>query len=134
MVFIGLGVMERICWHNLISLFSVSIKYINKGGKKERKSTMDVNAAFKLISDVGFPIAAAIAGGYFIFLTMKFILAGVMSSVQGLSGIITALDNRVKTMNHDVIRIDTLVSNAMGVKPDVDRLARADGKNDARRD
>jgi hypothetical protein len=89
---------------------------------------------FKLIADVGFPIAAACAMGYFIFLTIKFILAGVMSSVQGLSGIITALDNRVKTMNHDVIRIDTLVSNAMGVKPDTDRIARADGKNDARRD
>jgi hypothetical protein len=89
---------------------------------------------FKLVAEVGFPIAAACAGGYFVFLTMKFILAGVMSSVKGLSGIITALDNRVKTMNHDVIRIDTLVSNAMGVKPDVDRIARADGKNDARRD
>jgi hypothetical protein len=45
-----------------------------------------------------------------------------------------ALDNRVKTMNHDIIRIDTLVSNALGVKPDVDRIARADGKNDARKD
>jgi hypothetical protein len=89
---------------------------------------------FKLVADVGFPIAAAIAGGYFVFLTMKFILAGVMSSVKGLSGIITALDNRVKTMNHDVIRIDTIVSNALGLKPDVDRIARADGKTDARRD
>lgn len=93
-----------------------------------------MDQAFKLIAEVGFPIAAAIGGGYFIFLTMKFILAGVMSSVQGLANIITALDNRVKTMNHDLIRIDTLVSNALGVKPDVDRLARADGKNDARRD
>ena len=89
---------------------------------------------FKLVAEVGFPIAAACAGGYFIFLTLKFILAGVMSSVQGLSGIITALDNRVKTMNHDVIRIDTVVSNALGIKPDVDRIARADGKTDARRD
>ena len=89
---------------------------------------------FKLVAEVGFPIAAACAGGYFIFLTLKFILAGVMSSVQGLSGIITALDNRVKTMNHDVIRIDTLMSSAMGVKPDVDRIARADGKTDARKD
>lgn len=95
---------------------------------------MDVNAWFKLVADVGFPIAAACAGGYFVFLTMKFILAGVLSSVKGLSGIITALDNRVKTMNHDVLRIDTLVSNALGVKPDLDRIARADGKNDARRD
>lgn len=89
---------------------------------------------FKLVAEVGFPIAAACAGGYFIFLTLKFILAGVMSSVQGLSGIITALDNRVKIMNHDVIRIDTVVSNALGLKPDVNRIARADGKNDARRD
>lgn len=89
---------------------------------------------FKLVAEVGFPIAAACAGGYFIFLTMKFILDGVMSAVQGLSGIITALDNRVKTMNHDVIRIDTVVSNALGLKPDTNRIARADGKNDARRD
>ena len=89
---------------------------------------------FKLVAEVGFPIAAALAAGYFVFLTLKFILAGVTSSVKGLSGIITALDNRVKTMNHDVIRIDTLMSTAMGIKPDIDRIARADGKNDARRD
>jgi hypothetical protein len=89
---------------------------------------------FKLIAEVGFPIAAACAGGYFVFLTLKFILAGVMSSIKGLSAIIISLDNRVKTMNHDIIRIDTLVSNALGVRPDVDRIARADGKNDARKD
>jgi hypothetical protein len=89
---------------------------------------------FKLIGEVGFPIAAATAGGYFVFLTLKFILAGVLGSIKGMAGIITALDNRVKTMNHDVIRIDTIVSNALGLRPDVERLARADGKNDARRD
>jgi hypothetical protein len=86
------------------------------------------------VAEVGFPIASSLAGGYFVFLTLKFILAGVMSSVKGMSGIITALDNRVKTMNHDVIRVDTLVSNAIGIKPDIDRIARADGKSDARRD
>jgi hypothetical protein len=89
---------------------------------------------FKLIADLGFPIAAACAGGYFIFLTVKFILAGVLSRVKGLNGIIIALDNRVKTMNHDIIRIDTLMSNALKVRPDLDRIARADGKNDARKD
>lgn len=89
---------------------------------------------FKLVAELGFPIAAAIAAGYFVFLSLKFILDGVMGSVQGLAGIITALDNRIKTMNHDVVRIDTLMSNALGVQPDTDRLARADGKTDARRD
>ena len=89
---------------------------------------------FQLVAELGFPIAAACAGGYFIFLAVKFILAGVLGSVKSLSGIITALDNRVKTMNHDIIRIDTLMSSALGLKPDIDRIARADGKNDARKD
>ena len=89
---------------------------------------------FNLVAQVGFPIAAACAAGYFVFLTLKFILEGVSGSVSGMKGIISALDNRVKTMNHDVIRIDTVVSNALGLRPDVDRIARADGKTDARRD
>jgi len=89
---------------------------------------------FALISEVGFPIAAAMAGGYFVFLTMKFILDGVMDSVNSMKGIIMALDNRVKTMNHDVIRIDTLMSSVLGVRPDVARIARAQGKDDARKD
>jgi archaellum biogenesis ATPase FlaH len=89
---------------------------------------------FKLVAQLGFPIAAAIAAGYFVFLTLKFILAGVTSSVKGMAGIITALDNRVKTMNADVIRVDTLVSSALGLKPDLDRIARANGKEDCRRD
>jgi hypothetical protein len=93
-----------------------------------------VNEIFRLISDLGFPIAAAIAGGYFVYLTIKLLLAGVLSAVKGMAGIITALDNRVKTMNHEVIRVDMQISNALGLKPDTDRIARADGKFDARRD
>ena len=89
---------------------------------------------FALIAEVGFPIVGALAAGYFVFLTMKFILAGVMDSINTLTGIIKMLDNRVKTMNHEVIRIDMLMSSALGFKPDLDRIARADGKNDARRD
>jgi hypothetical protein len=89
---------------------------------------------FKIIGDLGMPVAAALAGGYFIFLTIKLLLGGVLSSVKGMANIITALDNRVKTMNHDVIRIDTVVSNALGLRPDVERISRADGKTDARRD
>ena len=89
---------------------------------------------FKLVAELGFPIAAALAGGYFVFLTLKLVLGSVMSAVKSMAGIITMLDNRVKTMNHDVIRIDTIVSNALGLRPDADRIARADGKNDARRD
>jgi len=87
----------------------------------------------KLAGEVGFPIVMACAGGYFVFLTLKFILNGVTSGVKGMSGIIMALDRRVAAMNHDVIRIDTKVSHALGIPPDLDRIARAE-QSDARRD
>ena len=89
---------------------------------------------FKLIGDLGFPIVAALAGGYFVYLTIKLLLQGVLGSVKGMQGIIVALDNRVKTMNHEIIRVDAMISSALGLKPDLDRIARADGKVDARRD
>lgn len=89
---------------------------------------------FKIIGDLGMPVAAALAGGYFVYLTIKLLLQGVLGSINGMKGIIIALDNRVKTMNHDVIRIDTLISNALGIKPDIDRIARSDGKEDTRKD
>jgi len=87
-----------------------------------------------LVSEVGFPIAGAMAAGVFVFLTLKFILAGVTDSVQTLKGIISALDNRVQTMNNDLVKIDALLSYALGVKPNVDRIAANEGKEDARRD
>jgi hypothetical protein len=86
------------------------------------------------VSEVGFPIAGAIAAGVFVFTTLKFILASVTGSVNGLKNIIQALDNRVQTMNNDLVKIDTLLSHVTGVKPNVDRLAANEGKNDARKD
>jgi hypothetical protein len=92
-----------------------------------------MNEIFKLIAEVGFPIAGACAAGYFVFLTLKFILEGVTGGVKSMGGIIMALDKRVAAMNHDVIRIDTKVSHALGIPPDLDRIARAE-QSDARRD
>lgn len=87
-----------------------------------------------LVSDVGFPIAAAAAAGGFVYLTLKFILAGVTSSVTTLKNIIGQLDNRVQTMNNDLVKIDALLSYALNVRPNIDRIAANEGKEDARRD
>lgn len=95
---------------------------------------MNYDTTFKLIGDVGFPIAAALGSGVFVYFVINYILESVLSGIKGMQGIILGLDNRVKTMNHDIIRLDAVVSSALGLRPDLDRIARADGKNDARRD
>lgn len=89
---------------------------------------------FDLIAQVGAPIAAALVMGFFIFQTLKYILEGVVEQVNMVDNFTNSLVNRVKTMNNDLIKIDTLVSHALNVNPDIDRIARADGKEDARRD
>lgn len=88
----------------------------------------------ELVGELGFPIAGAIAAGVFVFITLKFILASVTQSVSGLKNIIHALDNRVQTMNNDLVKIDSLLSYTLNVKPNTDRIAANEGKNDCRRD
>lgn len=88
---------------------------------------------FKLVAEVGFPIAAAIAAGYFVFTTLKFILAGVTSSINSMANIIKGLDTRVDTMNNDLQRVDVKISHALGIQPDYLRISRAD-LQDQRRD
>ena len=93
-----------------------------------------MNEVLSLIGDVGFPIAIALIAGFFIFLTIKYILESVIGQVDGIHGIVKALDNRVKTMNHDIIRLDATMCSVLGIRPDLNRIARANGKEDARRD
>ena len=95
---------------------------------------MEPQQIFQIIAEVGFPIVSALGGGVFVYFVIQYILQSVVNQIKGLQGIIGALDNRVKTMNHDIIRVDAVVSSALGLKPDLERIARADGKNDARRD
>lgn len=87
----------------------------------------------KLVAEVGFPIAAAVAAGMFVFLTLKFILEGVTGSVKSMGGIIKGLDVRVDTMTNDLQRIDVKVSHALGIEPDYGRISRAE-QADQRRD
>ena len=84
--------------------------------------------------ELGFAAAMAITGGFFIVLLIKYILESVVGQANTIHSMITQLDNRVRTMNNEVIRIDTLISTVVGVKPDLNRIARADGKKDARKD
>ena len=95
--------------------------------------------AFNLIAELGLPIASGLIMAYFIFLVMKQLMDGLISEIQTVQGITKMLITRASIMNNDMIRIDTSVSSALNLPPDLDRLSRAenfveDGKIDARRD
>lgn len=75
----------------------------------------------QLATDVGFPIAAACVGIYFVFLTVKFLLDSVLERINGLINIIKQLDNRVTAMSNDIIRIDSLMSDALEIPQEKDK-------------
>lgn len=89
---------------------------------------------FDVIAELGFTITAVLGGGVFIVILLKYILASVVDATANLSMLITALDNRVKTINNEIVRLDSLVCHVLGVKPDIRRMSAADGKEDARKD
>ena len=94
---------------------------------------------FNLISKLGLPIASGLIMAFFIFLVMKQMMSGLVDEIKTIQGISKMLITRAATMNNDIIRIDTSVSSALNLSPDLDRIARAqnfveDGSIDARRD
>ena len=87
---------------------------------------------FTLLIEFGLPVASAAVMGIFIYIILKYILDSVISQVNTLHGIIMGLDNRIKTMNNDMLKLDVQVSDALDLRQDEDRIARSDGKKDAR--
>ena len=93
-----------------------------------------MNQFFSLVAELGLPIAATVGMGVFILFIIKYILNGIVNSIKFIESVISQLDNRIKTMNNDVIKIDQQVSEQLGLPVDTDRIARADGKTDSRKD
>lgn len=77
--------------------------------------------------------------GFFIFTIIKQILEGVVDDITTLTVFCSSLENRARTMSNEMVKIDLLVSSALELRPDIERIARAenfieDGKLDVRRD
>tara|TARA_Y100001938_G_C7874407_1_gene321898 strand:- start:24 stop:311 length:288 start_codon:yes stop_codon:yes gene_type:complete len=95
---------------------------------------MNANQWLNLLETVGIPAAFAIAAGFLVWKLFNHLIADVHKKLDTQHGMIVALIDRIRQIDNDIIRIDTMCRTAMGVPVDVDRLARADGKKDQRKD
>ena len=76
------------------------------------------NLFFQILVEFGLPVASATVMGVFIYIILKYILDSVIGQVNIIHGIIMGLDNRIKTMNNDMIKLDLLISHALKLRPD----------------
>lgn len=110
-----------------------------------------------IINEVGFPIAATLGLGFFIWKLINRIIDGMESKVDVLDdkvaqqiaqmeerlgtkldsqhGILVALIDRVRSLDNEIIRQDTMIKTILGVPQLIDssKIAKAD-RNDQRKD
>ena len=76
---------------------------------------------FTILVEFGLPVAASTVMGFFIYLVIKYILESVVGQVNGMHGIIMGLENRVKNMNNDMIKLDIQISDALNLRQDEEK-------------
>lgn len=116
-----------------------------------------MDSAVTLIQEVGFPIAAALGLGWFIYKLIMRIVDGMEtkldvvdekvaeqvaameerlgSKLDSQHGILVALIDRVRSLDNEIIRQDTLIKTILGVPQLIDsnKIAKAD-RDDQRKD
>ena len=116
-----------------------------------------MDSVVTLINEVGFPIAATLGLGLFIWKLINRIIDGLETKVDtlddklveqinhleerlggkldGQHGILVALIDRVRSVDNEIIRQDVLLKTILGAPQllQTDRLAK-EGKNDKRKD
>jgi len=116
-----------------------------------------MNEAVNLINEIGFPIAAALGLGMFIWKLINRIIDGMETKLDTLDdkvqtaldtmeervstkldsqyGIIVSLIDRIRALDNQSIRQDVLLKTLLGVPNlvDIDKLAKAD-RDDQRKD
>jgi hypothetical protein len=116
-----------------------------------------MESAVTLIQEVGFPIAAALGLGWFIYKLIMRIVEGMEtkldvvdekvaeqvaameerlgSKLDSQHGILVALIDRVRSLDNEIIRQDTLIKTILGVPQLIDsnKIAKAD-RDDQRKD
>jgi len=116
-----------------------------------------VDSAVTVIQEVGFPIAAAVGLGWFIYKLVIRIVDGMEAKLDTVDekvesqiasieerlgtkldsqhGILVALIDRVRSLDNEIIRQDTLIKTILGVPQLIDstKIAKAD-RDDQRKD
>jgi len=116
-----------------------------------------MNEVVTIIQQVGFPIAAALGLGWFIYKLIMRIVDGMETKIDTVDdkvqqqieameerlgtkldaqhGILVALIDRIRSLDNEIIRQDTLIKTILGVPQLIDsnKIAKAD-RDDQRKD
>ena len=87
------------------------------------------------INEYGFPVVAVVGMGWFIWFIYNYITEKIASKLDNANKVLIALIDRIRSLDNEIIRQDTLIKTILGVPQLIDsnKIAKAD-RDDQRKD
>lgn len=101
---------------------------------------MELSDISNFIGNIGIPAAGTIGIGYLFYGLLQWMMKVIITKLDGIESIMVKLIDRIRMMDNDLIRIDSMIRIANHLPMDYDRLSRKDGglrdaaEEDTRRD
>jgi len=86
-----------------------------------------------LIKDVGFPIASAIGAGAGVWWMISWLKSALSAKLDAQFNMIVKLIDRIRILDNDIIRMETMIRLMKDLDPDYERLGKRDPE-DSRKD
>lgn len=101
---------------------------------------MELTDISSFVGNIGIPAAGAIGIGFLFYELLKWMMKVIINKLDGIESVLVKLIDRIRMMDNDLIRIDSMIRITNQLHVDYDRLSRKDGalreapEQDSRRD
>lgn len=79
-----------------------------------------------LIEKLGFPIAMVIMIGWGLWKIVKWLQDSLTGKIGYQTDILVQLIDRIRVLQTDILKLDTMIRTRYGLEPDEERISRAD--------
>ena len=94
---------------------------------------MDSRDFMTILETVGIPAAFAVAAGWMVWKLFSALIADVHKKLDTQHGMIVALIDRVRSLDNEIIRQDTMIKTILGVPQLIDTAKISKAKRDDKR-
>jgi len=95
---------------------------------------MELGEISTFISNVGIPAAGAVGIGWLFYALLQWMMKVIIAKLDGIEGMLVGLIDRIRMLDNDIIRMDTMLRVSNQIPPDYERVKRKTGREESRKD
>jgi len=95
---------------------------------------MELDQVSTFISNIGIPAAGALGIGWLFYALLQWMMKVIIAKLDGIEGMLVGLIDRIRMLDNDIIRMDTMLRVSNQIPPDYERVKRKTGREESRKD